>query len=44
MPALLVVDKGGAIQYEHYGEDMKDIPENDVILGILDKLNSTGSS
>jgi peroxiredoxin len=39
MPALLVVDKAGIIQYEHYGEDMKDIPDNNIVLDILDKLN-----
>ncbi len=43
MPALLVLDKGGIIQYEHYGDDMKDIPENKVVLDILDKLNNAGS-
>jgi peroxiredoxin len=42
MPALLVVDKGGIIQYEHYGDDMKDIPENKVVFDILDRLNIIG--
>lgn len=39
MPALLVVDKEGIIQYEHYGDDMTDIPENKIVLDILDRLN-----
>jgi peroxiredoxin len=43
MPALLIVDKEGIIQYEHYGEDMTDIPENKVVFDILDKLNEKES-
>jgi hypothetical protein len=39
MPALLVVDKNGIIQYEHYGDNMQDIPENKVVLDLLDQLN-----
>jgi peroxiredoxin len=39
MPALLVVDKNGIIQYEHYGDSMQDIPENKEILDLLDQLN-----
>jgi len=42
MPALLVVDREGLIQYEHYGEDMTDIPDNRVILDLLDRLNKKG--
>ena len=38
MPALLVVDKQGIIRYEHYGDSMSDIPENAVILTLLDRL------
>lgn len=44
MPALLVVDKEGIIRYEHYGDSMKDIPENSIILGILDGLNGDKTS
>jgi len=44
MPALLVVDKEGIIRYEHYGDSMKDIPENSVILGVLDDLNGGKTS
>jgi len=43
MPALLVLDKSGIIQYEHYGDSMQDIPENSIILDLLDRLNSKGA-
>lgn len=39
MPALLIVDKNGLIQYQYYGDSMKDIPENAQVLAELDKLN-----
>jgi peroxiredoxin Q/BCP len=39
LPALMVIDKEGAIRYRHYGESMRDIPDNSEILSILDKLN-----
>ena len=44
MPALLVVDKEGLIRYEHYGDSMQDIPENAIIIKLLDELNGNGSS
>jgi peroxiredoxin len=40
MPALLVVDKEGIIQYAHYGDSMKDIPKNEDIFEVLKKLKS----
>lgn len=39
MPALLIVDKEQIIQYAYYGDNMKDIPENDEILSFLKDLN-----
>jgi peroxiredoxin len=39
VPALLLVDKEGHIRYQHYGNSMSDIPENSLILEILDKIN-----
>lgn len=39
MPGLLVVDKEGIIQYAYYSDSMKDIPENEEILEVLEKLN-----
>jgi peroxiredoxin len=43
MPALLVVDKDGIIQYEHYGDSMQDIPANSIVLELLDRLNNKGA-
>ncbi|MBD3354140.1 MAG: redoxin domain-containing protein [Candidatus Lokiarchaeota archaeon] len=40
MPALIVVDKNGIIQYAYYGDNMHDIPENDEVLNVLDNINS----
>lgn len=39
VPALLIVDKSGLIRYQHYGNSMKDIPENALVLNELDKIN-----
>ena len=40
MPGLLIIDKHGIIQYAYYGDSMKDIPENDVLFEIIDKINN----
>jgi len=42
LPALLVVDKRGAVRYRHYGHSMQDIPPNDEVLALLDDLNREG--
>ena len=39
LPASLLIDKSGNIRYKHFGESMSDIPENEDILSLLDKLN-----
>jgi peroxiredoxin Q/BCP len=39
MPALLVVDKQGIIQYAYYGDNMHDIPSNEEILEVIKKIN-----
>lgn len=39
LPGLLVIDKKGIIQYAYYGKNMHDIPENDEILQIIEKIN-----
>ena len=39
MPALVVVDKAGVIRYAHYGDSMSDIPTDEDILSLLDKIN-----
>ncbi len=38
MPALLVIDKEGIIQFAYYSSSMKDIPKNDTVLKILAEL------
>jgi peroxiredoxin len=43
MPALLVVDKEGMIRFVHFGHDMADIPENDELFALLDRLNADAS-
>ena len=40
MPLRCVVDKSGRIRYVHYGASMADIPENEILLGVLDELNA----
>ncbi len=39
MPALLIVDKEGIVQFAHYGDSMKDIPKNEELFKVLEKLN-----
>lgn len=38
MPALLVIDKEGQIRYQHYGESQRDIPSEEEVLSVLDKI------
>jgi len=38
MPAQMLIDKNGVLRYIHYGHSMKDIPENDEILELIEKL------
>jgi peroxiredoxin len=42
MPASLLLDKQGYIRYKHFGESMSDIPENQQVLSLIDKLNGEG--
>lgn len=37
MPAQTIIDKQGVIRYIHYGNSMKDIPDNKDILKLLDE-------
>jgi peroxiredoxin Q/BCP len=39
MPALLIVDKEGIIQYAYYSDSMSDIPKNKALFEVLEKLN-----
>jgi hypothetical protein len=40
MPALVVLDKQGAVRVQHYAASMADIPENRLVLESLDKINA----
>ncbi len=39
MPALVIVDKQGIMQYIHHSKSMSDIPTNSTLFEILDSLN-----
>ena len=39
MPLVCVVDTNGRIRYAHYGSSMADIPENNILLNVIDQLN-----
>ncbi len=39
VPALMLVDKTGTIRYQHYGESMRDIPENALLFNLIDQIN-----
>ena len=39
MPAIFVIDKNGQIRYQNYGDGMHDIPDNRIILALLEKMN-----
>jgi peroxiredoxin len=38
MPGLLILDKAGIIRYAYYGDSMSDIPENETLFEILEKI------
>jgi peroxiredoxin len=40
VPAQMIIDKDGVVRYVHYARSMADIPENEDILKLLDKINS----
>ena len=39
LPTMLVLDRSGAVRFEHRGSNMTDIPQNKKILALLDELN-----
>ena len=41
MPAMIVVDKQGVIQFVYFGDNMADIPKNDDVLALLQRLNES---
>jgi peroxiredoxin len=40
MPLVIVVDQEGMIRYAHRGTSMSDIPSNEILLEVIDKLNA----
>ena len=43
MPAIMLVDKNGIVQYQHYADNMKDYPANKALLDLLDTLNNVNT-
>ena len=39
MPAMMLIDQGGEIRWQHYANSMADIPRNPAVLAMLDHLN-----
>lgn len=37
MPAQMLVDKKGVLRYVHYGHSMKDIPDSNEVLDLIDE-------
>jgi peroxiredoxin len=40
MPSMYIIDKEGRIRYVHHGDDMSNIPDDEEILALLDRLNA----
>lgn len=40
MPAQAIIDKAGIVRYIHYGLSMSDIPSNEDLYSIIDKINA----
>jgi peroxiredoxin Q/BCP len=38
MPAQLIIDKDGIVRFVHYANSMSDIPENQDILAMIDRI------
>jgi peroxiredoxin len=38
LPALVVIDKAGTVRHTHHGASMRDIPDNETVLQILEQL------
>lgn len=43
MPLVCVIDRQGRIRYAHYGASMADIPENRILLDVIDQLNNSSN-
>ena len=44
MPAQIIIDRSRTVRWVHYGHSMKDIPENEEILSLLDEINEQTSA
>jgi peroxiredoxin Q/BCP len=44
MPAQVLVDKQGIARFVHYGHSMRDIPENQELLELLDEMEASSES
>jgi peroxiredoxin Q/BCP len=40
MPAQVLIDKAGVARFVHYGHSMSDIPENEELLALADRINA----
>ena len=38
MPAVFIIDQQGMIRYAHYGDTMADIPKNEELLDVIDRM------
>ena len=43
MPLNCVLDREGRIRFMHYGSSMRDIPENETFLKVIDQLNNSST-
>jgi peroxiredoxin len=41
MPLVMVIDKGGVIRYVHYAASMSDIPKNQTLLEVIERIHKT---
>ena len=42
MPAQLIIDRQGVVRFVHYGHSMSDIPNDEDVLALLDRLEDSG--
>lgn len=40
MPAILILDKKGIVQWAYYGDSMRDIPSNKTLFEVIEKISS----
>ena len=39
LPAQMIIDKKGVLRFVHYGHNMEDIPENEELLLLIEKMS-----